>query len=113
MVRDTYEQLQQVRGYYSFAPVLDVDRYKINGTMTDVVIAAREMDQNGLQNKQWNNLHTVYTHGYGLVAAYGNRRQTGGEPQWLAADIPTVGVLTAPAADLLRRARQGLRRGGP
>jgi uncharacterized membrane protein (UPF0182 family) len=84
-----------VRGYYSFAPVLDVDRYKINGTMTDVVIAAREMDQNGLQNKQWNNLHTVYTHGYGLVAAYGNRRQTGGEPQWLAADIPTVGVLTA------------------
>ncbi len=95
MVRDTYEQLQQVRGYYSFAPVLDVDRYKINGTMTDVVIAAREMDQNGLQNKQWNNLHTVYTHGYGLVAAYGNRRQAGGEPQWLAADIPTVGLLTA------------------
>jgi uncharacterized membrane protein (UPF0182 family) len=95
MVRDTYEQLQQVRGYYSFEPVLDVDRYKINGTMTDVVIAAREMDQSGLQNKQWNNLHTVYTHGYGLVAAYGNRRQTGGEPQWLAADIPTVGVLTA------------------
>ncbi len=95
MVRDTYEQLQQVRGYYSFAPVLDVDRYKINGTQTDVVIAAREMDQSGLQNKQWNNLHTVYTHGYGLVAAYGNRRQTGGEPQWLAADIPTVGVLTA------------------
>ncbi|MBI4901078.1 MAG: UPF0182 family protein [Actinobacteria bacterium] len=95
MVRDTYEQLQQVRGYYSFAPVLDVDRYSINGTMTDVVIAAREMDQSGLTNKQWNNLHTVYTHGYGLVAAYGNRRQAGGEPQWLAADIPTVGLLKA------------------
>ncbi|MHB1007866.1 MAG: UPF0182 family membrane protein [Propionibacteriaceae bacterium] len=95
MVRDTYEQLQQVRGYYSFAPVLDVDRYSINGTQTDVVVAAREMDQSGLQNKQWNNLHTVYTHGYGLVAAYGNRRQAGGEPQWLAADIPTVGLLKA------------------
>ena len=95
MVRDTYEQLQQVRGYYSFAPVLDVDRYKINGTQTDVVIAAREMDQSGLQNKQWNNLHTVYTHGYGLVAAYGNRRQAGGEPEWLAKNIPTVGPLTA------------------
>lgn len=95
MVRATYEQLQQVRGYYSFAPVLDVDRYSINGTPTDVVVAAREMDQSGLQNKQWNNLHTVYTHGYGLVAAYGNRRQAGGEPQWLAADIPTVGLLKA------------------
>ncbi len=95
MVRDTYEQLQQVRGYYSFAPVLDVDRYMIDGQETDVVIAAREMDQNGLQNKQWNNIHTVYTHGYGLVAAYGNRRQSGGEPEWLAKDIPTVGVLKA------------------
>lgn len=95
MVRDTYEQLQQVRGYYSFAQELDVDRYKINGTNTDVVVAAREMDQSGLQNKQWNNLHTVYTHGYGLVAAYGNRRQSGGEPEWLAKDIPTTGVLSA------------------
>src|SRR5665811_794578 len=40
-------------------------------------------------------LHTVYTHGYGLVAAYGNRRQAGGEPEWLAKNIPTVGPLTA------------------
>lgn len=95
MVRNTYEQLQQVRGYYSFATTLDVDRYQIDGAETDVVIAAREMDQSGLENKQWNNLHTVYTHGYGLVAAYGNRRQAGGEPEWLAADIPTVGKLTA------------------
>ncbi len=93
MVRDTYEQLQQVRGFYSFAPVLDVDRYQINGVQTDVVIAAREMDQSGLANKQWNNIHTVYTHGYGLAAAYGNRRQPGGEPEWLAKDIPTIGLL--------------------
>ena len=93
MVRETYEQLQQVRGFYSFAPTLDVDRYMINGVETDVVIAAREMDQTGLTNKQWNNLHTVYTHGYGLAAAYGNRRQAGGEPEWLAKDIPTIGLL--------------------
>ncbi len=94
MVRETYEQLQQIRGFYSFSPVLDVDRYMIDGKETDVVIAARELDQNGVQNKEWNNLHTVYTHGYGIVAAYGNRRQAGGEPEWLAKDIPTVGKLT-------------------
>jgi uncharacterized membrane protein (UPF0182 family) len=97
MVQDTFEQLQQVRGYYSFSPVLDVDRYVIDGVETDVVLAAREMDHQGLATdvQNWNNLHTVYTHGYGLVAAYGNRRQTDGEPDWLARDIPTIGPLSA------------------
>jgi uncharacterized membrane protein (UPF0182 family) len=95
MVPTTFEQLQQVRGFYSFANVLDVDRYTINGKETDVVIAARELDHAGLQNQDWINLHTVYTHGFGLVAAYGNRRQSDGEPDWLARDIPTVGELTA------------------
>lgn len=92
--RDTFEQLQQVRGYLSVAPVLDVDRYTIDGQETDVVIAAREMDHSGLPNKEWNNLHTVYTHGYGVVASYGNRRQVSGEPDWLAKDIPQTGRLT-------------------
>ncbi|MCL2482113.1 MAG: UPF0182 family protein [Propionibacteriaceae bacterium] len=97
MVQNTFEQLQQVRGYYSFSPVLDVDRYVIDDKETDVVLAAREMDHSGLDPavQNWNNLHTVYTHGYGLVAAYGNRRQADGEPDWLARDIPTVGPLTA------------------
>ncbi len=95
MVQQTYEQTQQIRGFYSFAKVLDVDRYTIDGHETDVVIAAREIDQNGIPNKEWNNIRTVYTHGYGLVAAYGNRRQASGEPEWLAKDIPTVGLLKA------------------
>ena len=97
IVQTTFEQLQQVRGYYTFSPVLDVDRYVIDGHETDVVLAAREMDHNGLNaaDRNWNNLHTVYTHGYGVVAAYGNRRQADGEPDWMARDIPTVGVLKA------------------
>ncbi len=80
MVQDTFEQLQQVRGYYTFSPVLDVDRYTIDGHETDVVLAARELDTRGLDPnvQNWINLHTVYTHGYGLVAAYGNRRQADG-----------------------------------
>ena len=97
LVQNTFEQLQQVRGYYSFPNVLDVDRYVIDGKETDVVLAAREMDHAGLDPavQNWNNLHTVYTHGYGIVAAYGNRRQADGEPDWLARDIPTVGLLKA------------------
>ena len=48
-------------------------------------------DRHGRKN--WNNLKTVYTHGFGLVAAYGNRRQAGGEPEWIAKDIPPTGKI--------------------
>ena len=74
VVGPAYEQLQQVRGYYTFPKILDVDRYTIDGKETDAVVAVREMDLSGVEDN-WNNLKTVYTHGYGLVAAYGNRRQ--------------------------------------
>src|SRR4029453_18448049 len=94
VVGPAYEQLQQVRGYYSFPKILDVDRYTITGNETDAVVAVREMDQKGKEGKNWNTLKTVYTHGYGLVAAYGNRRQSGGEPEWLAKDIPPTGKIS-------------------
>ncbi len=93
VVGPTFEQLQQVRGYYSFPSALDVDRYTIKGVETDAVVAAREMDLNGVPDPNWANIHTVYTHGFGLVAAYGNRRQASGEPEWIARDIPPVGEL--------------------
>ncbi len=93
VVAPTFEQLQQVRGYYSFPAVLDVDRYTVDNVETDAVVAARELDRSGIPQQSWNNLHTVYTHGYGLVAAYGNRSQSGGEPQWLASAIPPTGEI--------------------
>lgn len=93
VVADTYDQLQQVRGYYSFPQTLDVDRYVVDGVETDAVVAARELDQSKLPDRSWNNLHTVYTHGYGLVAAYGNRRSSGGDPVWIDGDLPPSGVL--------------------
>lgn len=103
LVNQTFEQLQQVRGYYSVPAVLDVDRYQVNGQERDMVIAAREMDVNGLPDaqKKWANLHTVYTHGYGVIGAYGNQRNAAdqpvsgdGEPVWAEEDIPPRGVLT-------------------
>ena len=93
VVGPAYEQLQQVRGYYSFPRTLDVDRYTIEGRETDAVVAVREMDLSGLESANWNNLKTVYTHGYGLVAAYGNRSGVGGEPSWIVKDIPPTGPL--------------------
>lgn len=94
VIATTFEQLQQVRGYYAFPDALAVDRYKIDGKETDVVVAARELNQAGIPDKNWNNLHTVYTHGYGFVSTYGNRRQANGEPVWLTRDIPPIGQIT-------------------
>jgi uncharacterized membrane protein (UPF0182 family) len=93
VVSPTFEQSQQLRGYYSFPEILDVDRYIVDGAETDAVVAVRELDYAGIPDQNWNNLHTVYTHGYGLVAAYGNRRQTSGEPQWIESDLPPQGEL--------------------
>ena len=93
VIAPTFDQLQQVRGFYSFPSVLDVDRYLVDDQETDAVVAVRELDIDGLQDRSWNNVRTVYTHGYGLVASYGNRRQPGGEPEWLLRDLPPVGPL--------------------
>ncbi|HEU4568062.1 MAG TPA: UPF0182 family protein, partial [Marmoricola sp.] len=99
---ETFQQLQQVRGYYSVPQVLDVDRYLINGHERDLVVAAREIAQEGLPDasKNWANEHTVYTHGYGMIAAFGNQRNADGQPElndgkpvWAERDIPPVGQL--------------------
>ena len=80
-MRQAFEQNQQVRGYYSVADVLDVDHYKINGADRALVLGVRELDQNGINDgdQNWLNLHTVYTHGNGMIAAYANQRD-GDEP---------------------------------
>ena len=103
LLSDTFEQLQQVRGYYSVPSVLDVDRYQLSGKERDVVIAAREMHLAGLPDaqKKWANEKTVYTHGYGLVAAFGNQRDAqdqpvnnDGEPVWAEEDLPPLGAIS-------------------
>ena len=94
IIAPTFEQLQQVRGYYRFPKTLDVDRYNVDGKETDSVVAARELDLNAVEaGNTWNNMHTVYTHGYGLVAAYGNRRESNGEPTYFSGGIPTEGLI--------------------
>ena len=76
VVSDVFEQQQQVRAYYSVSDVLDVDRYEIDGNDRAVVLGVRELDQNGIAegDRNWSNLHTVYTHGNGVIAAYANQR---------------------------------------
>ncbi len=76
IVSEIFEQQQQVRAYYSVPDVLDVDRYEIDGTDRAVVLGVRELDQSGLaaNDQNWSNLHTAYTHGNGVIAAFANQR---------------------------------------
>ena len=76
LVRQTFEQNQQARAYYTVADLLDVDRYQINGEDRALVLGVRELDQAGISqgDQNWLNLHTVYTHGNGMIAAYANQR---------------------------------------
>lgn len=94
LVSASFKQLEQYKQYYSFAQHLDVDRYTIDGKTQDTVIAARELQQSGLGDSQsWYNNVIVYTHGYGVVAAYGNQRSSEGQPVFLQKGIPSIGSL--------------------
>ena len=94
LVSDSFAQLERFKQYYQFVDHLDVDRYSIDGKTQDTVIAVRELDQAGLGDSQsWYNNTLVYTHGYGVVAAYGNQRTSDGQPVFLESGIPNNGEL--------------------
>ena len=94
LVSNSFAQLERFKQYYQFSPHLNVDRYEIDGTVQDTVIAVRELDQEGLGDSQtpYSNAF-VYTHGYGVVAAYGNQRTSDGQPVFLQSGIPSTGAL--------------------
>ena len=101
LVSATFDQTQQVRGFYSFPDTLSVDRYDRSGVSQDSVVAVRELNLNGVAQSQrnWVNDHLKYTHGYGFVAAEGNNRDvTTGLPVYFEQNIPTSGDLTKQGA---------------
>lgn len=95
VIRKTVQQLQQSRPYYSFDSGFFVDRYTINGERRDTVISMRELNLAGLSQEQqnWVNRHTVYTHGFGVVAAYGNTITSDGLPAYWEQSIPSKGEI--------------------
>ena len=93
LVTDAFAQLEQFRQYYRFPTYLDVGRYDVDGERTDTVLAVREINLDGLNSQSWYNNTIVYTHGYGLVAAYGNQRTEDGQPRFIESGIPVSEVL--------------------
>ena len=67
-LQDTLRQMQEIRTYYDF-PDIDIDRYQINGSMREVMLAARELNVDKLpeSSRNWINDKLIYTHGYGIT----------------------------------------------
>lgn len=95
VVSPTFRALQQIRSFYSFPNELDVDRYTIDGKQRGAIVAAREVNLDGVADDQrnWANDHLVYTHGYGFVAANDNAKQANGNPVFFEQNIPPQGDL--------------------
>lgn len=98
----TFTQLTQQYNFYGFTDKLDVDRYRdTNGNLRDYLVALREINTDGLAVNQqnWINRHTVYTHGNGFVAAPADRVDStfkegatqGGYPVFQISDVANNG----------------------
>lgn len=92
VVSPIYQQLQTFVPYYEFADV-DVERYTIDGQSVQVLVSARELNIEGLQEnaRTWTNRHLAYTHGYGVVVSPVSEVSSDGWPELMVRDIPPSG----------------------
>ncbi|MGH9214194.1 MAG: UPF0182 family protein [Acidimicrobiales bacterium] len=81
-----FEQMQRIRDYYRIDDI-DVDRYMVDGEMTQVELGVRSIDEERVPGDSWENEHLGYTHGYGVVLAPVNA-SVEQEPDYLIRDIP-------------------------
>jgi uncharacterized protein len=97
-LQDTLRQIQEIRTYYDF-PDIDIDRYEIDGTTREVMLATRELNVNKLpeSSRNWINEKLIYTHGYGITMNPVNGFTAEGLPTLILSNMPvqsTVRSLT-------------------
>ncbi|MBM3498554.1 MAG: UPF0182 family protein [Armatimonadetes bacterium] len=105
-LEDTYRQQQALRQYYEFSGV-DVDRYRIDGEMRQVSIAARQIDYDRVGDL-WPNRHLQYTHGHGICMSPVNMVDAGGMPHYWLRNVPPRAEREAKGNPDLRIDRPGL-----
>jgi uncharacterized membrane protein (UPF0182 family) len=88
-LQDTLRQIQEIRTYYDF-PDIDIDRYTIDGTTRQMMLAARELSVNKLpeSSRNWINLKLIYTHGYGVTMNPVNGFTPEGMPDLILGNMP-------------------------
>ena len=97
-LQDTLRQIQEIRTYYDF-PSVDIDRYEIDGTTRQVMLATRELNVDKLpeSSRNWINEKLIYTHGYGITMNPVNGFTPEGLPTLILSNMPvqsTVRSLT-------------------
>ncbi len=85
---DTFDKDQGERDFYRFSDVLDVDRYEVDGELTQVVLAARELNLSELGS--WERQHVAITHGYGIAIAQANVTDVRGSPDFIVGGLPVA-----------------------
>ena len=90
----TYNQVQALRQQYTFTDI-DIDRYVIDGERRQVMLSARELipEQLEEQAQTWVNRRLVYTHGYGVAASPVAEITKDGLPTFILKDLPPQGLL--------------------
>jgi uncharacterized membrane protein (UPF0182 family) len=88
-LQDTLRQIQEIRTYYDF-PDIDIDRYDIDGTTREVMLAARELNVDKLpeSSRNWINEKLIYTHGYGITMNPVNGFTPEGLPTLMLSNMP-------------------------
>jgi uncharacterized membrane protein (UPF0182 family) len=88
-LQDTLRQVQEIRTYYDF-PGIDIDRYQINGTLRQVMLAVRELNVDKLpdNSRNWVSDKLIYTHGYGITMNPVNGFSTEGLPTLYLSNMP-------------------------
>jgi len=88
-LQDTLRQIQEIRTYYDF-PDIDIDRYEIDGTIRQVMLATRELNVDKLpeSSRNWINEKLIYTHGYGITMNPVNGFTPEGLPTLILSNMP-------------------------
>ncbi len=88
-LQDTLRQIQEIRTYYDF-PDIDIDRYAIDGTTREVMLATRELNVDKLpeSSRNWINEKLIYTHGYGITMNPVNGFTPEGLPTLILSNMP-------------------------
>jgi uncharacterized membrane protein (UPF0182 family) len=93
-LQDTLRQIQEIRTYYDF-PDIDIDRYQVDGSVRQMMLAARELNVEKLpqSSRNWINEKLIYTHGYGVTMNPVNGFTPEGLPTLVLSNMPVQSTI--------------------
>jgi uncharacterized protein len=104
-----YREVEARRRYYDFARVT-IDRYQTPEGRVPVALSVREVDAEGIEDPNWQNLHLrpTFVSGLGAVASAAAGTTDQGRPSMYLSDIPVRFDESGAAPSELRMNRTGI-----